>query len=113
VSALHPSCELQSKGALLGVNVARVRLLKSVSIPQRAQIVAGVIAVGLELRVARVNTAYLAGTPDDYPSHHDDMFADLRETTRLPRESLTRIAPMSSPSASRHASTATGSCSGT
>ncbi|MEI8082439.1 MAG: hypothetical protein WCI74_11405, partial [Actinomycetes bacterium] len=54
--ALHPSGELQSKGAPLGVHVARVRLVKSVSIPQRAQIVAGVAAVGLELRVARVNT---------------------------------------------------------
>lgn len=95
VIALHPSCELQSKGAPLGVNVARVRLLKSVSIPQRAEIVAGVVAVGLEMRVARVNTAYIAGTPDDYASHHDDMFADLRETTRVPRESLVRIAPMS------------------
>lgn len=92
---LHPSCELQEKEAPKGVQVARVHKLSAVSQRQQQEIIAGVSERDLVIRLARVNTAFLAGTPSDYPSHHDPMFADLRETVRVPSGSLIRLAPMS------------------
>lgn len=93
----HPACDLGAKGAPKGVQVFRVHPLRSVSRPQRAEIIAGYTLDGQgRMRVARLNFVYLAPVPGS-ATHEESMFADLREPVRIPLPDLTeagRLAAM-------------------
>lgn len=84
----HPACDLGAKGAPKGVQAFRVHPISSVSRPQRQEIIAGyTLDAAGQLRVARLNLAYLAPVPSA-PKHGQAMFADLRETIRVPLADL-------------------------
>ena len=94
---VHPTCDLGAKAAPSGSQLVRVRRLQDVSERQRTEIAAG-FAVDAEgvTRVARVNCVYLAGV-SGATAHSEPMYADLRETVRLPLgvvEAAGRIAAM-------------------
>ena len=83
----HPSCELGAKGAPSGVQAVRVYWLREVSKPQGADVITGYVEVDGHLRVARAHQVYLAALPG-HVKLGERMFADLRQSVRLPAEDL-------------------------
>lgn len=85
VMAVHPSCEMGDKGAPDGIQVVRVYLLRQVSIAQRDEIRTGFRVSEEGIRLARVNTAYLAPPPE---GPKEELYADFRKTARIPSDKL-------------------------
>jgi hypothetical protein len=83
--ALHPSCEMDAKGAPKGVQVVRVCTLSSVSASQRDEIRVGYSEREFGVAPARVNMVYLAPSPGEGTG---ELYADLRQTARLSLEEL-------------------------
>lgn len=96
VMALHPSCELGGKDAPDGVQVVRVRPLADVSKPQADEVRAGFKERDGRIVIARVNMVYLAPPPSGVLQQGRDLYADLRQTARVPLTDLRkqRIAGM-------------------
>jgi hypothetical protein len=83
----HPSCELGAKGAPGRVQAARVYWLRDVSQRQGREIVTGYAEVDGRMRVARAHQVYLAPVPGN-DKFGERMFADLRQSVRIPDDSL-------------------------
>lgn len=83
----HPSCELGAKGAPSGVQAVRVYWLREVSQRQRAEIILGFAEVNGHTQVTRAHQVYLAPVPG-HGTLGERMYADLRQTIRIPAETL-------------------------
>jgi hypothetical protein len=83
----HPSCELGAKGAPNGVQAVRVYWLREVGQRQGAEIMAGFTEVDGLTRVARAHQVYLAPVPG-HAKLEERMYADLRQSVRIPDEDL-------------------------
>ncbi len=81
--AVHPSWELGSKAAPLGVQVVRVHRLSEVSRSQRDEIRTGFREQDGQVRIARVNYVYLAPVQGDDDLDRE-LMADLRASARVP-----------------------------
>src|SRR5665647_577890 len=70
-----------------GVQAVRVFWLREVSRPQGAEVITGYVEVDGHLRVARAHQVYLAAVPG-HVKLGERMFADLRQSIRVPAEYL-------------------------
>lgn len=83
----HPSRELSAKGAPGGVQAVRVYWLREVSQRQGTEVITGFAEVDGRMRVARAHQVYLAPVPG-HVRLGERMFADLRQSVRIPTDYL-------------------------